>query len=202
LADLLTTAGASHVMTMTLHSSQVHGFFSVPTDHLTARPVFINHFRERDMSNTVIVSPDIGHAKRATKLARALGAGVAAGDKQRIADDKVLISGIIGDVEGKDVIVFDDEIATGGSVVALVQMLQERNVRRITLACTHGVFSGPAIERLKKIPQIDEIVVTNTVPIPQKKRMDNMTVLSVAPIFAEAIRRNLMGESVGPLFSY
>ena len=202
MADLLATSGASHVMTMTLHSPQVHGFFSVPTDHLTAHPVFIKHFCQRDLSNTIVVSPDIGHAKRATKLARALGTGVAAGDKQRVADDRVHISGIIGNVEGKDVIVFDDEIATGGSVVTLVHMLLNRHVRRITLACTHGVFSGPAIERLRSIPQIDEIVVTNTVPIPPEKRLGNMTILSVAPIFGEAIRRNLMGQSVGPLFAF
>jgi len=197
IADLLATAGAGHVMTMTLHSPQVHGFFSVPTDHLTAQGVFVQHFRDRDLSNTVILSPDIGNAKRATKLARALGVGVAAGDKERLSDDSVHVANIIGDIHGKDVVVFDDEIATGGSIVELIEILRQSDVKRITLACTHGVFSGPAIARLQAIPEIDEIVTTNTVPIPPEKRLPNMTILSVASIFAEALRRNLLGQSVG-----
>lgn len=202
IADLLSTAGASHVMTMTLHSPQVHGFFGVPTDHLTAQQVFVQHFSQRDRANTVILSPDIGNAKRATKLARALGVGVAAGDKERISDDSVHYAGIIGDIRGKDVIIFDDEVATGGSIVGLVDILRQNDVSRMTLACTHGLFTGPAIERLAAIPEIEEIVTTNTVPIPPEKRLPNMTVLSVASIFAEALRRNLLGRSVGSLFAY
>ncbi len=202
IADLIQTAGASHVMTMTLHSSQVHGFFGVPTDHLTAQSVFINHFRKRNLDNTVIVSPDIGHAKRASKLAKALGIGVAAGDKERLEDDRVCIAGIIGDIKGKNVIVFDDEIATGGSIIALVDLLRVNDVKRITLACTHGVFSGPAVQRLANIPEIDEIVTTNTVPLPPEKHLEKLTVLSVGRIFGEAIRRNVMGNSVGSLFAF
>jgi ribose-phosphate pyrophosphokinase len=202
VADLLSTAGASHVMTMTLHSPQVHGFFGVPTDHLTAQQVFVQHFSQRDRANTVILSPDIGNAKRATKLARALGVGVAAGDKERISDDSVHYAGIIGDIRGKDVIIFDDEVATGGSIVGLVDILRQNDVSRMTLACTHGLFTGPAIERLAAIPELEEIVTTNTVPIPPEKRLPNMTVLSVASIFAEALRRNLLGRSVGSLFAY
>ena len=202
MADLLATAGANHVMTMTLHSPQVHGFFSMPTDHLTAHGAFVRHFRKRDLTNTVIVAPDIGHAKRAAKLARILGVGVAAGDKERVADDRVEVAGIIGDIVGKNVIVFDDEIATGGSIVAIVELLRQNDVKHVTLACTHGVFSGPAIERLRQIPEVDEIVTTNTVPIPPEKRLPNMTILSVAPIFGEAIRRNLVGRSVGSLFAF
>lgn len=202
IADLLSTAGASHVMTMTLHSPQVHGFFGVPTDHLTAQQVFVQHFSQRDRANTVILSPDIGNAKRATKLARALGVGVAAGDKERISDDSVHYAGIIGDIRGKDVIIFDDEVATGGSIVGLVDILRQNDVSRMTLACTHGLFTGPAIERLAAIPELEEIVTTNTVPIPPEKRLPNMTVLSVASIFAEALRRNLLGRSVGSLFAY
>ncbi|NLD44424.1 MAG: ribose-phosphate pyrophosphokinase [Chloroflexi bacterium] len=202
VADLLSTAGASHVMTMTLHSPQVHGFFGVPTDHLTAQQVFVQHFSQRDRANTVILSPDIGNAKRATKLARALGVGVAAGDKERISDDSVHYAGIIGDIRGKDVIIFDDEVATGGSIVGLVDILRQNDVSRMTLACTHGLFTGPAIGRLAAIPELEEIVTTNTVPIPPEKRLPNMTVLSVASIFAEALRRNLLGRSVGSLFAY
>jgi len=202
IADLLATAGANHVMTMELHSPQVHGFFKVPTDHLTAHGGFVRYFRTRDLSNTVIVAPDIGHAKRAAKLARALGVSVAAGDKERLSDQTVRINGIIGNVTGKEVIIFDDEIATGGSIEAIVSLLRKRRVKRITLACTHGVFSGSSIERLRKIPEIAEIVTTNTVPIAPEKRLPNMTILSVAPIFGEAIRRNLMGQSVGALFAF
>jgi len=202
VADLIHTAGASHVMTMTLHSPQVHGFFSVPTDHLTSHTVFVRHFRTKDLANTVVVSPDIGHAKRATKLARALGVGVAAGDKERVADDRVVVAGIIGEVAGKDVILFDDEIATGGSIMALADELRNQGVHKISLACTHGVFSGNSVERIQSIPEVDEIVTTNTVPIPPEKRLPNMTILSVAPIFGEAIRRNLMGLSVGALFDF
>ena len=202
IADLLVTAGANHVMTMTLHSPQVHGFFSAPTDHLTAHPVFVRHLQCRDLSNTVVLAPDIGHAKRAAKLAKALGVPVAAGDKERLTDEHVRILGIIGDITGKDVIIFDDEVSTGGSVVALIELLRRHDVHRVTLACTHGVFSGPALERLGAIPEIDEIVTTNTVPIPADKRLPNMTILSVASIFGEAIRRNIMGQSVGQLFAF
>lgn len=201
MADLIATAGATHVMTMTLHSPQVHGFFSVPTDHLTARPAFVQHFRKQDLSNTVVVSPDIGHAKRATSLARNLGVGVAAGDKTRVSDTEVVLNTIIGDIKGKDVIVFDDEIATGGSIIALVQALRHEGVRRITLSCTHGVFSGNAINLLDEL-DVAEIVTTNTVPIPEHKRLPNMTVLSVGSIFGQAIHCNLMGRSVGQLFAF
>ncbi len=202
VADLLDTAGASHFMTMTLHSPQVHGFFRMPTDHLTARPAFIKHFKSRDLSNTIVVSPDIGHAKRATKLARALGVGVAAADKERLSDETVRISAIIGEVTGKDVIIFDDEVATGGSVVELIKLLLKKQVKDITVACTHGAFSDSALDRLGNMPEITEIVTTNTVPIPEEKRLDNMTILSVGAIFGEAIRCNVMGRSVGQLFAY
>jgi len=202
IADLITTAGADHVMTMTLHSPQVHGFFSVPTDHLTADEVFVDYFRTCDLSNAIVVSPDIGHAKRASRLAKQLGIGVAAGDKERLADESVAISTIIGDVEGHDVIVFDDEIATGGSVCELVSLLDKRRVGRITLACTHGVFSGPAIARLSAMDRVYEIVTTNTVPIPAYKRLPNMRVLSVGHIFGRAIGCNLMGQSISSLFAF
>lgn len=202
VADLLRTAGASHVITMTLHSPQVHGFFTMPVDHLTSQSVFINHFRKRDLSNTVVVSPDIGHAKRAAKLARALNVPLAAANKERLTDEQVAVSAIIGDVRGKDVIIHDDEVATAGTIVKVIELLLREGIGCLTVACTHGVFSGPAIERLRAIPQIEEIVTTNTVPMPADKRLPNMTVLSVASIFGEAIRCNIMGRSVGKLFAF
>src|SRR6478609_775326 len=201
VADMLSEAGATRVVTMDLHSPQVHGFFSVPVDHLNAVKELAGHFRGRNLSNTVVVSPDLGNAKTATQLARLLGVGVAAGSKQRLADDRVVIDRIVGDVAGRDVIVLDDEIATAGSIVELLHKLREQGVRRIRLACTHGLFTGAAIDRLTQQAAVDEIVITNTVPLPPEKQLPNIEVRSVAPLFAEAARRIHLGESVSSLFS-
>jgi len=201
VADLLTTAGANRVLTMTLHSPQVHGFFSVPTDHLNALNVLANHFRQRDLRNTIVVSPDLGHARSATHFARLLRLPVAAGSKQRLSDEKVVIEAIVGDVDGKNAIVLDDEIANGGTIIEIIGRLREHNVGHISVACTHGLFTGNALERLNAQPDIVEIVTTNTVPIPPEKRPPNMTVLSVAPLIAETIRRIHNGESVSSLFA-
>ena len=201
VADLLATAGANRVLTMTLHAAQVHGFFSVPVDHLNALNVLARHFRGRDLRNTVVVSPDLGNAKSATAFARLLGLPVAAGNKQRIADDRVVIETIVGDVKGRDVIVLDDEIANAGTVVELLHRLREQGVGRIAIACTHGLFTGQAVERLHGQPDIAEIVTTNTVPLPPEKHLPQMTVLSIAPLLAEAIRRIHNGESVSALFA-
>ncbi|MFN8515310.1 MAG: ribose-phosphate pyrophosphokinase [Thermomicrobiales bacterium] len=200
VADLLTTAGANRVLTMTLHAPQVHGFFSVPVDHLNALGVLAEHFRGRDLGNTVVVSPDLGNAKPAQQFARLLGVPVAAGSKQRLADDRVVIDTIVGEVHGKDVIVLDDEIANGGTIVELLNRLRERNVGRIAVCCTHGLFTGRAIERLGAQPDIAEIVTTNTVPIAPEKRLPNMQILSIAPLLAETIRRIHNGASVSSLF--
>jgi ribose-phosphate pyrophosphokinase len=200
VADLLVTAGANRVLTMTLHSPQVHGFFSVPVDHMNALKVLAAHFRKRNLRNTVVVSPDLGHAKHATEFARMLKLPVAAGSKQRLSDDRVTIDAIVGNVNGKNVIVIDDEIANGGTVVEVLDKLRERRVKRIAVACTHGLFTGKAIERLKAQSDVDAIVTTDTVPIPAEKRLPNMRVLSVAPVLAEAIRRIHVGKSVSALF--
>lgn len=202
VADLLETAGATHVISMTLHSPQVHGFFSMPTDHLTAQSVFVEHFLKQDLTNTVVVSPDIGNAKRASTLARSLGLPIAAGEKFRKGDDEVEFGGIMGDVKGKRVIIIDDEIATGGSIVELIRVLRKQNVRRATAVCTHGLFTGKAAERLNGVDEIEEIVTTNTVPIAPESPITRLTVLSVGHIFGEVIRRNVVGESVGALFEY
>ena len=148
VADLLATAGASRVLTMTLHSPQVHGFFGIPVDHLHALREMASHFSKDDLSNTVVVSPDLGNAKQAAAFARILDVPVAAGAKQRFSDDVVRISAIIGDVDGRDVIVLDDEIAKGSTVIELLARLRERGVRSIRVACTHGLFSDGALERL------------------------------------------------------
>jgi ribose-phosphate pyrophosphokinase len=200
VADLLVAAGADRVLAMTLHSPQVHGFFSVPVDHLNALKVLAGHFLRRRLKNTVVVSPDLGNAKEASHLARRLGLPMAAGSKKRLSDDRVVIDTIVGDVDGRDVIVLDDEIANGGTIVEILNKLRERRVKRIAVACTHGLFTGKAIARLAAQPDVAEIVTTDTVPVPTEKRLPNMTILSIAPLLAEAIRRIHLGKSVSMLF--
>ena len=148
-----------------------------------------------------MVSPDLGNAKEAAAFARMLGVQVAAGAKQRFADDRVVISSVIGEVAGRDVIVLDDEIAKGSTVLELLDRLRERNVRSVRVACTHGLFAAGALERLSARSRTSlEIVCTNTVPIPPSERTDKLTVLSIAPALAEAMRRIHNGESVSALF--
>lgn len=200
VADLLITAGASRVLTMTLHSPQVHGFFSVPVDHLNALREIAGYFRGHDLSRTVVVSPDLGYAKSAAAFARLLGRPVAAGAKQRISDHEVAITSIIGDVDGQDVIVLDDEIARGTTIVELLARLREHGVGSVRIACTHGLFCDGALEKIASEPDVKEIVCTNTVPVSGRLEHDKLTVLSVAPALAEAIRRIHEGESVSALF--
>lgn len=200
VADLLVAAGASRVLAMTLHSPQVHGFFSVPVDHLHALREFAAYFRRYDLANTIVVSPDLGNAKEASHFASLLKVPVAAGAKRRFADDKVEITSIIGDVAGRDVVVLDDEVAKGSTVIELLDRLRERGVRSIRVACTHGLFADGALKRIGEQPDVLEIVCTNTVPIPESKRTSKLTVLSIAPALAEAMRRIHNGESVSALF--
>ncbi len=199
VADMLVTAGADRVLTMTLHAPQVHGFFSVPVDHLTAIGVLADHFLGRDLSDKVVVSPDLGNAKTATQFARLLGLPVAAGSKQRLTDDRVVIDAIVGDVSGKDAIVLDDEIANGGSIVELLDRLSDLGCHQAAIAGTHGLFTGRAVERLTSHPSITEVVTTDTVP-PPATPWPELKVRSVAPLFAEAITRIHAGESVSSLF--
>ncbi|MGN6087907.1 MAG: ribose-phosphate diphosphokinase [Actinomycetales bacterium] len=201
VADLLATAGASRVLTMTLHSPQVHGFFSVPVDHLHALRELASHLQGQDLSNAVVVSPDLGNAKEAAAFARLLGVPVAAGAKQRFADDRVEISNVIGDVAGRDVIILDDEIAKGSTVLELIEVLRGIGVRSVRVMCTHGLFAADALKRIVAEPEVVEVVATNTVPIPKDERVPELTVLSIAPALAEAIKRIHEGESVSALFA-
>ncbi|MFY0405701.1 ribose-phosphate diphosphokinase [Solicola sp. PLA-1-18] len=198
VADMLTTAGADRVLTMTLHAPQVHGFFSVPVDHLTAIGELAAHYADRDLTDTVVVSPDLGNAKTATLFARLLGVPVAAGSKQRLADDRVVIDAIVGDVSGKRAIVLDDEIATGGSIIQLMDKLEQEGCVEASVACTHGLFTGKAVERLRSHPGITEVLTTDTVPAPAD--WPELRTRSVAPLFAEAVQRIHAGESVSSLF--
>jgi len=202
VADLLVEAGAQHVIAMTLHSPQVHGFFSVPTDHLTPHPVLIDYFGRYDLSRAVVVSPDLGHAKRAGKLAHSLGLPLAVGHKIRLSDETVNIGSVLGDVRGKRVIISEDEIATGGTIAELVRVLNNEGAGPIIVTCTHGLFRRNAAERLNALPNVEAIVTTDTVPLTEQQKPDKLVVLSVAHIFAEVIRRTLVGQSVGELFEF
>lgn len=199
IADALVTAGADRFLTMALHSEQVHGFFSKPTDHLQATPVICDYLAETDLSNTVAMF-DLGQDKRGGNYAERLGLDIAVIDKHRINDKEVEIKALIGNIEGKDIIIFDDEISRGTSLVATVDAIKKRGVKSVRSACTHGLFCGPAIELIQDSP-IEEIVSTNTVNVPEEKRIDKITIRSVAPIFAEAIKRIHLGESIGNMFA-
>lgn len=204
IADLLKTSGATHFMSMTLHSPQVHGFFSIPADPLTARMELAAYIRQRDLDPTrdVVVAPDMGRAKPAARFAQDLGLPIASADKTRVSDTEVKIGGLISrQVRGfKRALVYDDEIATAGSVVELSQVLVASGIEEIVLVCTHGLFLGPAVERIQSVSQIKEVVTTDTVQRPLERRPDNLTVLSVSTVFAEAIRQNYCHKSIGELF--
>jgi ribose-phosphate pyrophosphokinase len=204
VADLLKTAGATHVMSMMFHSPQVHGFFGIPTDPLSSNMVFKEYLSNLDLSGAIIVAPDMGQAKSAARFARTLNLPVAAGNKERVSDSEVIVNGLVGNqVKGhKHALIYDDEIATGGSILELSRVLIDEGVEDVRVICTHGVFSHGAIERLTGIPQITEIITTDTVHIPPEKMHAKLTVLSVAPVFADAIHHNINRESLSDLFVF
>jgi ribose-phosphate pyrophosphokinase len=204
VADLLKTAGATHVMSMMFHSPQVHGFFGIPTDPLSSRLVFKDYLSNLDLNGSIIVAPDMGQAKSAARFAKTLGLPVAAGNKERVSDTKVIISGLVGNqVKGhKRALIYDDEIATGGSIAELSRVLIGEGVEDIRVVCTHGVFSHDGAEKLANIPEITEIITTDTVHIGPEKMNPKLTVLSVAPVFAAAIRHNINRESISDLFVF
>jgi ribose-phosphate pyrophosphokinase len=212
IADLLQTAGATHVMTMTLHSPQVHGFFSVPTDPLTARDLFVTYLKEKaatsgesfDPSEDVVIAPDFGRAGSAARLAASLGLPALSAEKSRISDTDVVIKDLlIRQVEGfKKAIIYDDEIATGGSMLTLCRLLVQSGIEEITVTCTHGLLIGDALTRILAIPQVKEIITTDTTPFPPEKCRPRLTVLSVAPVIGDAIWKNYNRLSIGSLFSY
>ncbi|HAN29987.1 MAG TPA: ribose-phosphate pyrophosphokinase, partial [Myxococcales bacterium] len=200
-ADLLQTAGADRVLCMDLHSPQIQGFFHVPVDQLEAAPLIAEYIRGYDLNNTVMVAGDAGHAKELAGLNKRLGLPMAVVDKRRYADDdRAVATSLIGQVEGMHAIIADDEIATGGTVVEAARFLLEKGALSVSVVATHGVLSGPAIERINEGP-FRNVVVTDTMPVKDKKlRCDKLKVLSVAPLFAKAIRRIHDGDSVSDLF--
>lgn len=201
VADILATAGANRVLTMTLHSEQVHGFFSVPVDHLNALLILAEHFRSTDLKDTIVVSPDLGNAKAAGHFSKLLGVPVAAGRKQRLSDEKVVIDTVVGDVKGKTCIVMDDEIANGGSMMELLAVLRDLGAGPFKIACTHGLFTKNAVPNLTSQPDVLEIVTTNTIPMSPEKEHAKIKVLSIGPLVAETIKRIHLGQSVSSLFN-
>jgi ribose-phosphate pyrophosphokinase len=199
MADLLVTAGAQRVLTMTLHSAQVHGFFSVPTDHLVATPILSRAVAQLGLENLTVVAPDAGHAKRAGDFAQTLKAALAFVDKRRISDTEVEATAVIGDVKGRTCLIVDDEIAAGSTTVNTAKVLLEHGATDVYAAATHGVLCGPAIGRLQDSP-IKKVIVTNTVAVPAEKQIEKLEVVSVAPLFGEAIKRIHTGDSLSALF--
>ncbi|GAB4407944.1 MAG: ribose-phosphate pyrophosphokinase [Anaerolineales bacterium] len=199
IADMITVAGANRVLTVDLHAGQIQGFFSIPVDEMTAMPLLVRHFREKSIANPVIVAPDVGATKRARNFAQALDAPLAVIEKRRVENKPTArVLNLIGRVRGKNAIIVDDEIDTGGSLAGAFEILRKRGAQEIYACATHGVFSPPAVERLSALG-FAEIVVTDTVLIPPEKQMPHLKVLSVAPLLGEVIRRIHTGESVGAM---
>ncbi|MBA4370014.1 MAG: ribose-phosphate diphosphokinase [Coriobacteriaceae bacterium] len=199
VADLLTVAGVGRVITMDLHQGQIQGFFDLAVNHLTALPILEDHFRGLGLEDVVIVSPDVGRVKVAKKFADMMGAGLAVLHKGRPEHNVAEITHVIGEVEGKVCIISDDMIDTAGSVTEGAKALIAQGASEIYVCATHGIFSPPAYERIHDAP-IKEVVVTNTVPVPEDERNERIRVLSVAPLFAHAIANVFNDESVSELF--
>ena len=187
VASLLEIAGANRVVTVDLHAAQIQGFFNIPIDDMTASSMISQYFRSKQLENVTVVSPDHGGVVRARKLCDALGGvPLAIIDKRRLRPNEAQAMNIIGEVKGTDVIIIDDMCDTAGTLMAGIQLLKDEGAKDIYFACTHGIFSGPAIERLSN-PMIKEVVITNTIPLPEEKKLDKITVLSIAPMLAKTI---------------
>ena len=200
IADLLTVAGANRLLTVDLHAEQIQGFFNIPVDELTALYLFGHYFEERSFDNLVVVATDMGITKRARDLAAKLNAPLAIMEKRRVGNvGQTETLNVIGDVAGKVALTVDDEIDTAGSLVNTVSVLEERGVNEIYACCTHPIFSDPAIQRIASCP-VKEVVVTDTVPVTGKNKLDKITVLPIAPLLGEAIRRIHTGQSIGAMF--
>ena len=200
VADLLTAAGADRLLTVDLHAGQIQGFFNIPVDELTAMTILSNYFQDKRLDNPVVVATDIGISKRARDMAERLQAPLAIVEKRRIGnEDKTESLNIIGDVEGKTALLFDDEVDSGGSLLSAAAALKEQGVREVYACVTHPVLSGDAADKIVG-SQLQEMVVTNTIPIDESKLNGRITVLSVAPLLGEAIRRIHEGRSVGEMF--
>jgi ribose-phosphate pyrophosphokinase len=200
VADLLTTAGANRMLTVDLHAAQIQGFFSIPVDELTALTLMANYWKSKKLDNLVVVATDIGITKRARDLAEKLNAPLAIIEKRRVGNADVSETlNIIGEVKGMRALTVDDEIDTAGSLVNAVDALLKNGAAEVYACCSHPVFSGQAIERIAKSP-VKEVVVTDTIPVRDGKKLDKITILSMASLLGEAINRIHTGLSVGALF--
>jgi ribose-phosphate pyrophosphokinase len=199
VADVLTVAGVSRVITMDLHQGQIQGFFNQPVNHLTALPILADYFESLHLEDCVVVSPDVGRAKACKKLSNMLGAGLAIMHKGRPEHNVAEITHVIGEVAGKVCIVADDMIDTAGSITEGSKALMAKGAKEIYVTATHGIFSPPAYERIEAAP-IKELIVTNTIPVPEDKQHGKIRVLSVAPLFAHALQNVFNDDSVSELF--
>lgn len=201
IADMIVTAGADRVLTCDLHNPAIQGYLDVPSDQLKAKDIFVEYFRPiAEAGNVTVVATDAGSTKKAYKYAGALNAQMAMLDKRREGnDDRAIASHVIGNVEGRTCLIFDDEVDTAGSLVETINALKKNGAGDIYAACTHAVLSGPAIERIQNA-DFKELVVTNTIPMSEEKQIDKIKVLDIAPLFGRAIKKIHDGEGVGELF--
>ena len=199
VADLLVAAGADRVVTMDLHAAQIQGYFDIPVDHLVGMPILSKYFMAKGLEDVVIVSPDHGSVTRARNMAQPLNAPIAIVDKRRPEPNKSEIMNIIGDIEGKNCILVDDMIDTAGTITNAANALKDLGAVSVRACATHAVLSGPAIERIEN-SAIEELVLLNTLPIPEEKRIEKMRIVSVAPLFAEAMTRIFTNGSISKLF--
>jgi ribose-phosphate pyrophosphokinase len=199
VANMLTTAGYDRVVTVDLHAAQIQGFFDIPVDHLYARPVMIQRVRELEATNIKVVSPDIGGTKLARAYAKDLGCDLAIIDKRRISGEETVIEHIIGDVKGHDIVLVDDMVSTGGSIVDAARIVKEKGANKVFLVATHGVLAGNAIERLNNA-DVEKILVSDTIPLQDGKQLARLEVVSMAQLLARAIDRIHRSESVSKLF--
>lgn len=200
VADILVAAGVDRVLTCDLHNPAIQGFLNIPSDQLKAKYLLINYFKDIPKEKMVVVATDAGSSKKAYKYAQELNTSMALLDKRRDGnDDRAIASHFIGDVKDKICVIFDDEIDTAGSMMEAVKALKEHNAKEIYAACTHGVLSGPAIERIKN-SDLKELIITNTIPLTKEKMCDKIKVVSIAPLFAQAVMRIHLGQGIGELF--
>ena len=200
VANFLETAGADRLLTVDLHAGQIQGFFNIPVDELTALYILSRYFKEGRIPNLTVVATDVGDAKRARNVADRLDVPLAIVEKRRIRNEqRAEAVNIIGEVKGRNALIVDDEVDTGSTLIATMDLLQQQGTTDIYACCTHPVLSGPAVERIEQSP-MRELVVTDTIPLPVEKRLPKITVLSLAPLLGEAIQRIHTGQSVGELF--
>lgn len=201
IANFLETAGADRILTIDLHAGQIQGFFNIPVDELTALSILSQYFREKNIRNLTVVATDIGDSKRARNMADRLGAPIAIVEKRRIGnEERVEAANIIGEVDRQTALIVDDEVDTGGTLAAAAEIVLKHGAQSVYASATHPILSGNAVTKIESAP-IKEIVFTDTITLPPDKRLPNMTVLSVAPLLGEAIRRIHTGQSVGALFN-